>query len=304
MRSFEKGLFSEHISMVGNSMLTSYLVISETPLLIDSGMTVMCPVLYEDLKPYHNYQKIYHALTHSHFDHCGATPFLLKKLRNIEVMASAHAEEVLKKESAISLIRSLNEDIEKSMGVKNGILNGERITFEKFPIHRILKEKDLIELGKDVYVEVYEVPGHTKDSLCYRILPDNGIFAGEAYGVPSLSERRVYPQFLASFKDYMNSLKKMRKLEPRWIGLAHGGVIGGEDCIAFLEKSIKDSEEFAEMIKEKILKMGNPLNEGSLKKIVEEVAERDYNPTETTQSKRAYMLNLTAMVKTVLRELI
>jgi glyoxylase-like metal-dependent hydrolase (beta-lactamase superfamily II) len=303
MRILEKGRFSEHISIAGNLMLPSYLVNSRIPALIDSGMTVMGPVLYEDLKPYHNYPKIYHLLTHSHFDHCGSTPFLLKKLKNMEVMAGAHAVEVLKKESAISLIRSLNEDMEKSLGITDGILNGERITFEGFPIHKVLKENEVIELGDGVYFEVYEVPGHTRDSLCYRIMPDNAIFAGEAYGVPSLSVKRVYPQFLVSFKDYMNSLKKMRKLEPRWIGLAHGGVIGGDEAISFLEKSIIDSEEFAEMIKERILKEKNPLSEDSLRKIVEEIAENDYNPNETTQSKRAYMLNLTAMVKTVLREL-
>jgi len=303
MRILEKGRFSEHISIAGNLMLPSYLVNSRIPALIDSGMTVMGPVLYEDLKPYHNYPKIYHLLTHSHFDHCGSTPFLLKKLKNMEVMAGAHAVEVLKKESAISLIRSLNEDMEKSLGITDGILNGERITFEGFPIHKVLKENEVIELGDGVYFEVYEVPGHTRDSLCYRIMPDNAIFAGEAYGVPTLSGKRVYPQFLVSFKDYMNSLKKMRKLEPRWIGLAHGGVIGGDEAISFLEKSIIDSEEFAEMIKERILKEKNPLSEDSLRKIVEEIAEKDYNPNETTQSKRAYMLNLTAMVKTVLREL-
>jgi glyoxylase-like metal-dependent hydrolase (beta-lactamase superfamily II) len=303
MRILEKGRFSEHISIAGNIMLPSYLVHSKIPVLIDSGMTVMGPVLYEDLKPYHNYPKIYHLLTHSHFDHCGSTPFLLKKLKNMEVMAGAHAVEVLKKESAISLIRSLNEDMEKSLGITDGILNGEKITFEGFPIHKVLKENEVIELGDGVYFEVYEVPGHTRDSLCYRIMPDNAIFAGEAYGVPTLSGKRVYPQFLVSFKDYMNSLKKMRKLEPRWIGLAHGGVIGGDEAISFLEKSIIDSEEFAEMIKERILKEKNPLSEDSLRKIVEEIAEKDYNPNETTQSKRAYMLNLTAMVKTVLREL-
>jgi glyoxylase-like metal-dependent hydrolase (beta-lactamase superfamily II) len=303
MRILEKGRFSEHISIAGNLMLPSYLVHSKIPVLIDSGMTVMGPVLYEDLKPYHHCPKIYHLLTHSHFDHCGSTPFLLKKLKNMEVMAGAHAVEVLKKESAISLIRSLNEDMEKSLGITDGILNGERITFEGFPIHKVLKENEVIELGDGVYVEVYEVPGHTRDSLCYRIMPDNAIFAGEAYGVPSLSGKRVYPQFLVSFRDYMNSLKKMRKLEPQLIGLAHGGVIGGDEAISFLEKSIIDSEEFAEMIKERILKEKNPLSEDSLRKIVEEIAEKDYNPNETTQSKRAYMLNLTAMVKTVLREL-
>jgi len=303
MRILEKGKFSEHISIAGNIMLPSYLIHSQIPVLIDSGMTIMGPLLYEDLKPYHNHPKIYHLLTHSHFDHCGSTPYLLKKLKNMEVMAGAHAVEVLKKESAISLIRSLNEDMEKSLGIMDGILDGEKITFESFPVHRRLKEKDMIEVGNGIYVEVYEVPGHTRDSLCYRIMPDNAIFAGEAYGVPTLSGKKVHPQFLVSFKDYMDSLKKMRKLAPKWIGLAHGGVIGGEEAISFLEKSIRDSEEYAEMIKEKLQKEKSPVSEDSLRKIVEEIAEKDYDPNETTQSKRAYMLNLTAMVKTVFKEL-
>ncbi len=302
MRIIDKGSFSENISLIGNSMIPSYLLSSEIPVLIDSGMTIMGPLLYEDLKHYHNYPKIYHLLTHSHFDHCGSTPFLLRKLKNLEVMAGAHASEVLKKESAIALIRSLNEDMEKSLGIKDGILNGKKITFEGFTIHRILKEGEVLNVGNGVYIEVYEVPGHTRDSLCYRVMPDNAIFAGEAYGVPSLSGKKIYPQFLVSFKHYMNSLQKMKKLKPEWIGLAHGGVIGGEEAKIFLEKSIKDTEGFAEMIKEKILKKGNPLDEISLKKVVEEIAEKDYNPSETTQSKRAYILNLTAMVKTVVRE--
>lgn len=283
---------------MGNAMLPSYFVIGEIPLLIDSGMSVMGPVLYEDMKPYINLPRIYHALTHSHFDHCGSTPYLLRKLPSLEVMAGSHAVEVLKRESAIALIRSLNEDMEKSLGITDGILNGERITFEGFEIKRVVKEKDLIELGKGVQVEVYEVPGHTRDSLCYRVMPDNGIFAGEAYGVPDL-DGRIQPQFLVSYREYMSSLQKMKNLEPQWIGLAHGGVIEGKEAISFLERSIADAEEFVELLKEEISKRTEGvLTAANLKEIVEEFTRKNYDPSKTTQSRRAYILNLAAMVKT------
>lgn len=291
----EKGKVGKNFYIGGNVMLPSYIVKSDRIACIDTGMTIIGPVLYQDILELGEGREVLNPLTHSHFDHCGSTPYLLRKFPDMKVISSPLAKEVLKKESAISLIKSLNEDAERKAGVVNGRMGDELISFETFEVHITVKEGDEIDLGKGVRLRVMEAPGHTRDTLCYHLLPDNAIFAGEAYGVPDM-DGFIHPQFLIGYSIYINSIKKMMEVEPSYIGLAHGGVIV-KGAKAFLKRSIEDAERFREVI-ERALKESNFQLEETIKKIT----EKYYDPSRSGQTRRAYILNLTAMVRVIARE--
>lgn len=78
-------------------------------------------------------------LTHSHLDHCENVEYFRNKL-NVPVYAHA---------------------------------------FSRYPEFVPLKDQDRIKVDERWFVECIYTPGHTEDSVCYRLSNDCGIFTGD-----------------------------------------------------------------------------------------------------------------------------
>jgi 2-aminobenzoylacetyl-CoA thioesterase len=127
-------------------------------------MTFMGPLYLADLK--NRLQDVhrlkYHFLTHSHFDHTGASPFLKRHLPNMQIGASPAAAETFRKPNAIELIRNLSRPLEKKYG---DLIGKEDVTFGGLEIDLVLDEGMEIDLGAGRTCMVVATPGHTWDSL-------------------------------------------------------------------------------------------------------------------------------------------
>ncbi len=93
------GKISDGLYALGNPALPAYLLMGKAPVLFDAGMTFMGPSYLRDLKKYLGdaNRLVYKFLTHSHFDHSGAAPFLKRNIPGLKVAASKLAAEVFKR---------------------------------------------------------------------------------------------------------------------------------------------------------------------------------------------------------------
>ncbi|MGQ9618695.1 MAG: MBL fold metallo-hydrolase [Candidatus Aminicenantia bacterium] len=283
------GRITDRIHVIGNVYFPSYLIIGEKIAIIDAGVTVMGPIYKRDiitLTPSKSIDFLF--LTHSHFDHCGAIPYLRRNLPPFKVLASQVAKEVFQKEKAIEHIKTLNKEIEDIAPPQK-----EDMSIDLIEVDIVLKEGDKIDLGEGIEIDVIETPGHTRCGLSFYISLQKAIFFGEAGGVIE-KDGIIRPQFLSSFNQYVSSIEKMKKLQIEIIGLAHGGALIGKSAEEFLEKSLKETFLFKERIIDYLKKYSDK------EKVIELIAEEDFK--NISQPKTPYLLNLRASVSAIEKE--
>jgi glyoxylase-like metal-dependent hydrolase (beta-lactamase superfamily II) len=283
------GKIDENIFVIGNWYFPTYLIVGDKVAMIDAGVTVMGPIYKKEILSLTPDGKIdFLLLTHSHFDHCGAIPYLRRNLPPFKVLASPVAKEVFQKEKAMVHIINLNREVEEMVPPLR-----EDISIDRIDVDLELREGDYIDLGKGLKVEVLETPGHTRCGLSFYVPSKKAIFFGEAGGVIE-KDGKIKPQFLSSYNQYVSSIEKMKRLEIEIIGLAHGGALIGEEAKDYLEKSLKETILFKERIVEYFRKYRDR------EKVIEVIAEEDFK--NASQTKTPYLLNLRASVSAIEKE--
>lgn len=230
-------------------------------------------------------------LTHSHFDHCGAAPYLLRKFPEARVAASTRAAEVLRKDSAIQLIRRFNAEYEEKMARE---LAGEDTSFAGISVDLRLKESDRVEWSAGKFFEVFATPGHTRDCLSYFFTDSGMLVAGEAAGVPE--EDLIHSAFLASYEDYIASLEKLAAINAEALCIAHVGILAGRDQIARYLDATRDA---AAAYRTKIEGYLDKFN-GDQDRVVDAIVAEEYDTKEHhIQNRNPFITNLQAKIKAV-----
>lgn len=289
--SFEFTCNSEDFISLGGGHLTAAICTSLPPILFDPGVSVLGPLCLKELSACtSNTENLIIALSHSHFDHCGAAAYLLRKIPSARLVASQHAADVLQRPNAVELIRKLNAEYEKSMETD---LAGEDVTFKALQVTYILKDGDYIQLDNGRVCRVVETTGHTRGSLTYYF-PDTGIaFIGDAAGAPE--HGFIHSPYLVSYENYIASVEKIRDLQPRAICLPHSGILAGEDVQRYLLEAAAAAVAYKDMI-EKYLK----LYKGDQEKVVERITKEEYDAQpHHIQNRKPFIMNLRAKVNVV-----
>jgi len=284
----------ENILILGNGHVPAFLYCGEKPVLFDPGVSAFGPLYLEKIRQnLKDPSSLILALTHSHFDHCGAAPYLLRNIPGIKVAASEKAADVILRPNAVKLMEKLNQEYEKEMKEE---IKGEDVSFEAFEVAFRLKEGDRLELSDD-YCMVFETPGHTRDCLSY-FFPEKGVlFCGESAGVAEGSF--IHTPFLTSFEDYLSSLKKIAGLKPKVLCIAHNGILIGKDISLFIAEAIEAVNEYRDMIENYLNKYN-----GEQDKVVGRITTEEYDSKdEHMQNRDPFMLNLRAKVSAVVRML-
>ena len=289
--SFEFTRTFEDFISLGGGHLTAAICTSSPPILFDPGVSVFGPLCLKELRACtSNTENLIIALSHSHFDHCGAAAYLLRKIPSARLAASQHAADVLKRPNAVELIRKLNAEYEKNVGAE---LAGEDVTFDALHVTDILKNGDCIELGNSHVCRVIETNGHTRGSLSYYF-PDTGIaFIGDAAG--ALENGFIHSPYLVSYENYIASIEKIRNLQPRAICLPHSGIVVGEDVQRYLLGAAAAAVAYKDMIEKYI-----ELYKGDQEKVVERITKEEYDAQPLhIQNRQPFIMNLRAKVNAV-----
>lgn len=168
------------------------------------------------------YDLDYILLSHSHYDHIGALPYILDCFPDAIVCASEKCQSILKRENALKLIRSLGEEARDLYrpGSK------QPVRTDGFRVDRVLKDGDSVSLGIET-ITVYETKGHTDCSLSYFIRPAGLLLASESTGILE-GKDYVHTPALKSFPDSIESSFRCEALHPAHICLPHFGMIPRE----------------------------------------------------------------------------
>jgi len=233
------GDFGEWISVGGNQLYPGYIIKGRKQhLMIDAGMNLIGPAYIASLEKIFGDKNAldYVFATHSHFDHVGSIPYLKRKLPKLKAGAFERVGALMKKKSVLDLMTTLSE-IQREL--YQDIVGDEDVRIEPVDFEFDLKEGDIFDLG-GVTCEVYEVPGHTGDSMAFFVPEIRALFAGEACGLPEADkDSHVKTEFLSSYDEYVASLEKLIKLQPKLIGMAHLWVFTDDDATDFCRDPLK-----------------------------------------------------------------
>lgn len=287
------GKICEDLYSIGYHFIPAFLLLSDPPVLFDAGLTIAGPRYLEDLTEYlRNPDRLgYIFLTHSHYDHCGAIPYLKRNINNLKIAASRLAAETFRKPKAIQLMQSLSKDYEEKFRKQIG---NEDISFDSIEVDIIVEDGNEIKLGGDWSVSVIETPGHTKDSVSYYIPQLKALIPGEATGVIN-GNYDIQSEFSSSYNDYITSLEKLADLDVNILFLPHVHILTGDDAGDHIRRSL----ESARFFKDRIDTFLDRFN-GNQDATIEALFKEDFEDTQAVlQDKRSFLLNLRAKVKAV-----
>lgn len=293
MKKFAEGQFGDAISVSGNMAYPGYIIQgSERSVMIDAGINMLGPLYLKTLKAILSTEVGPDVLlvTHSHYDHLGAAPYLKRQMPHLKIGGSPRIEDLLKKASVLERMNALSEIQRALFG---DIVGNEDVSLEPLTFTYKLKEGDTLSLG-NLTCRVFETPGHTRDSLSYYIPELEALFPGESIGVPQGHEGEdVQVVFLSSYEDYVNSLKKLAPLQAKIIGMGHGWVFTGEDALDYFPRSLEATENYRRLIETYLDKTN-----GDVPKAIEDIVVKEYDEKGTIfQERNAYITNLTAQVQ-------
>jgi glyoxylase-like metal-dependent hydrolase (beta-lactamase superfamily II) len=283
----------ENFISLGGGHVPAFLYCGNPPVLFDPGVSAFGPLYLKKITEHISRpEEMILALTHSHFDHCGAAPYLRRKIPGLRIAASSRAASILQRPNAVKLIRRLNAEYEKEMPKD---LEEEDVGFEPLDIDIKLQNNGRLELNNGKYCEILETPGHTRDCLSY-FFPDSGVLlAGEAAGV--VETGFIHSPFLTIYEDYMNSLEKLRALKPVALCIAHNGILAGKELKHFITESLAAAKAYKEMIENYLIQY-----KGDQEKVVQRIVAEEYDSQpDHIQNREPFILNLEAKINAVVK---
>ncbi len=264
---------------------------SDRTALLDCGMAYCWEELLEKLEKTLKGRTLdYILLTHTHYDHVGALPYIRDQYPQATVLASEYAEKVLQKESARKVIGELGEEAARTyLGIDM------EVRTDGLMVNRVVREDDEIDLG-DIIIQVLETPGHTSCSLSYYILPDKILLASESTGI-LIEPESLHTAILKSYRDSLSSGEKMKNLHANTIILPHYGVLPTHYNERYWELFFQTSYEKYEYVQ---MLYTNGL---SKEEILSKYIEKYWNDArEQEQPKVAFVLNAKSIIDVILKE--
>lgn len=269
---------------------------SEKTALLDCGMAFcgsrMVKNLKDRLEENGRATLNYVLLSHSHYDHMGALPYVKKAFPDAEVCASRRCKEILQRPNARKLIKKLGTAARELYEPENTA----DILVDDLGVDRILEDGDVILLGKERVVAL-ETRGHTDCSMSYALEPVRLLFTSESTGIIETSEYVDTP-ILKDFDDAMKSLKKCMDYGAEYICLPHCGMIPAsfnETYWRMFKEACDDRLDFVR--KQKALGFDSEEMSDNYIKKYWDPALKQIQPME------AYAINSRAVIKAILKAL-
>ena len=246
MRIKQPGSLNANIDMLGEYASCIYLLRGDHAMIIGGGMTWVIPKLEKQLSEIALVpEKLkYIVILHSHFDHCGAVPYLKQKFPHVKVLASSYAQKVLAKDNVTDFIAHANRLMVDNMRLKEHYPSLD-LEFQKVNIDHIVREGDLIDLGDGLEVNFIEVPGHTQCSIAVYVPQLEALFPSDAAPFPvDDTAGFAYPSPQHSFTLYLESLRKMATKDIEIYASEHHGAFVGDQAKNALKQGIRRAEQF------------------------------------------------------------
>lgn len=282
---------------IGNRQYPAFLVTGkDRVVLVDAGPAFMGPRYLNEIRQLLGTGSgpdfLFH--THSHFDHVGGTPFLVRHFPEMKMGGSETFARRLSQTWTRKTLTDLNRTLAPKDIKDSDFIPGD-FDFSTLTVERILKDGESVDLGGGASIEIIATPGHTPDCLSFFLPHLRAAVAGDALGIIPGDSFRVAPQFLSGYEDYLDSIERVRKKAPKTIVLGHHSVISETESERFFAAAVADCRTFRKMI-EQYLKEAQMQEE----KVVQRIKASAYHTLRRgKQPEAAFLLTLTAQVRLI-----
>jgi glyoxylase-like metal-dependent hydrolase (beta-lactamase superfamily II) len=248
------GRIVDQLDLLGAWPNCLYLLKGKDAMIVGGGMSWVAPALEKQFAAMDfDFSRIrYLVITHSHFDHCGAVPYLKRKFPQAKILASAYAQRVFSLKKAVQFIAAMNDRmLEKTHADEEaGRLN---LKFDGIQVDQTISDQDIVDLGNGITVRFLETPGHTQCSLAAYVPSVKILFPSDAAAFPSFDGKgAAHPSPQYDFRLYLGSLKKLAALEVEILAFEHHGFLRGAEARQFLIQATGQAEEKRKFITENI----------------------------------------------------
>jgi glyoxylase-like metal-dependent hydrolase (beta-lactamase superfamily II) len=292
---------AEHLFRLGDADHPCFLVTgSDSAVLVDAGPTFMAPAYRQQILQVLGDGSVpdWLFLTHFHYDHAGGAPYLLRHFPAMNTAGSAKLGRLLAKRKIAARIAAFNRSLMAEHLPENDFLPDD-FDYGSLRIDKNLEDKDRIDLGGGVTIEVVAAPGHTSDNLCFYLPHVEAAVTAEAVGIIPGDEFWVAPQFLSSYEDYLASIERVRRCRPKMIALGHHRVVEEKDIDRFFEAALTDCRLYREMVAQLLQE-----EQMAEERVVRRLFERQVRTGRRgSQPEEAFWLNLQVQVKLIARQL-
>ncbi|MBP2638909.1 MAG: beta-lactamase domain protein [Firmicutes bacterium] len=280
------------VEVTGGPGGSAFLVMGrEKTALLDCGMAYCAPKLFENLsKVLKNRMLDYLFISHSHYDHIGAIPYIKTKWPNAKLLGAEHARKILTRPTALATIRTLGREAANCYGADDIDDYEDKL----LQVDECIGDGDTFELG-GVSIDVVRTTGHTQCSLSF-LINKNTLFASESTGCMSRSGK-IYPAFITSSAEALQSIAICQQLQPAVIISPHYGFVSHIEVPAYWDNcraAIKETRDF-------IIAEADCGYEEEQILLAYEQRFRD-EQSRVEQPLAAFQLNTRFMIKTVLKE--
>ncbi len=239
------------IAFVGTHDLCSYVVHGDDVLIVGGGMSHGTPALERQLDGMAlDPERVkYAVVTHSHFDHCGAIPFLRKRFPRLQVLGTPACAEALAKPKVAAYNAKMNDVAAEQAQVFDRCLHLCDCP-SALAIDRTVSEGETLDLGRGVVVEFHEVPGHSKCCVATYVPSCKALFPTDTSPQPVASHRDLsFPSAQYDFALYVASLRRLIQFDADILGMDHYGVLLHEQAREHLQLGLEKTLSFGEEVR-------------------------------------------------------
>jgi len=241
---------AEGLYLLGEKQSLVYLVRGKEAMIIGGGMNWIAPQLEEQLEQFEiNTAEIkYLVIQHSHFDHCGAVPYLKRRFPDLKILATESAKNILSKQKVINYIELVNKLIIDAYGLQDQY-EKMNLKIDAVDVDVTVGDSSVIDLGGGLEVRFIEVPGHSVCAVAVYIPKLKAIFPTDAAPCPTGSiEKLARPSPQYDFTLYQRSLMKLLNYAVEICGFDHFVAVTGADAGKVLRNGLEQSVEYGKRI--------------------------------------------------------
>ena len=239
----EPGPVTDSIEFLGRKELCTYLVKGDTYALVGGVMAHVIPeVLYQLNDLDIDLERIkYLILLHTHYDHIGMAPSLVRMWPWLKVAVSRVGASVLKNQRALKLIQDYNNEVLEAEG-RIDLVEPLNLVDRGFPVHVVLDDWMELDLGRHIKLNAIDIPGHSVCSIAIYCPREHALFTSD--GIGSLTEEGILPFGSSNYDDFQKSIDKLADLGAEIICLEHFGALTPPEGREFCGRAIETARDF------------------------------------------------------------
>ena len=224
-----------------------YLVDAPKAVLIEPGPAAAIPSIREAMTYLGMKELSYIIPTHIHVDHGGGAGELAQLFPRAKVMAHPRgAKHLVSPSRRIQSTKLVwGDDFEARLGPTTPLPESQL---------RIPEHGEIISLD-DRELQIIYAPGHSPHHIVILDRKLNGLFCGEALGLPSHQMPTVAP-YSFDQEIYLDTIENLRKLEVQMLFYSHGGV--EKETNRLISRASENARVYSNMILEALERGDTP----------------------------------------------